>query len=146
MLELPSYFFSVQYNGDCYPGAANTSGLTKGANCQQFAYELLRYFGRKVPDLRSSDLWEDELSTFKVTSLEPLDLLLYNSEPCAWGAHVAVFLNDDEIIHLSKELGLPAIWTHKQFLDHPRYRYFIGAKRVRHQSAGTDTGSKICHT
>ncbi len=131
MIEVPSHFFAVSYNGDCYPGATGVSGLARGANCQHFAYELLRYFGKKIPDFRSSELWEDEQYTFRVASLEPLDLVLYHSEERAWGAHLGVFLGDDQIIHLSKELNHPVIWTHEHFLRTPRYRCYLGAKRVR---------------
>jgi lipoprotein Spr len=139
MIEVPPHFFTVSYNGDCYPGAPGVSGIAEGANCQQFAYELLRYFGKRIPAFRSSDLWEDQEATFGVTSLEPLDLLLYNSTPRAWGAHVAVFLGEAQIIHLAKDLVRPVIWTHEQFLNTPKYRYFIGAKRVRDGSGvGTE--------
>lgn len=131
MIEVPKHFFTVSYNGDRYPGAPGVSGLADGANCQLFAYELLRYFGKRIPDFRSSDLWEDEEATFAVTTLEPLDLLLYHSVPRAWGAHVAVYLGESQILHLAKDLDRPVIWTHEQFLSTPNYRYFIGAKRVR---------------
>jgi hypothetical protein len=96
------------------------------AKCQ-----LLRYFGKRIPDFRSSDLWEDVDFTLEVSSFERLDLLLYNSTPRSWGAHVAVFLGEHRIIHLSRELVRPVIWTHEQFLGTSKYRYFIGAKRIR---------------
>jgi cell wall-associated NlpC family hydrolase len=131
MVEVPPHFFSVQYNGNSYPGAPGLSGFSEGANCQHFAYELLRYFGKKISEFRSSNLWEDEIVTFRVTELEPLDLLLYNREEQSRGAHVAVFLGNSKIIHLSKEQGRAIIWTHEEFLNNSRYRYFIGAKRVR---------------
>ena len=133
IVDIPQYFFSICYDGKCYPGAPDVRGLSKGANCQHFAYELLRHFGKQIPNFRSSDLWEDNFSTFRVTSFEPLDLLLYNSVDCAWGAHVAVLLGEGQIIHLSKELIRPVIWRHEEFLNTPRYRCFIGAKRVRDQ-------------
>jgi cell wall-associated NlpC family hydrolase len=131
MIEVPSHFLTVSYDGNCYPGAPGVSGLAQGANCQQFAYELLRHFGKQIPDFRSSDLWEDVNFTREVTNFEPLDLLLYNATPRAWGAHVAVYLGDGHIIHLSNELVRPVIWTHEQFISTPRYCCFIGAKRVQ---------------
>ena len=134
MIEVPPHFLDVSYNGDCYPGAPGVSGIAHGANCQQFAYELLRHFGKHVPDFRSSDLWEDVGFTLEVSSFEPLDLLLYNSRPQSWGAHVAVYLGEGRIIHLSKELVRPVFWTHEQFLATARYRHFIGAKRVTERS------------
>ena len=130
MLDIPKRFLAVKYNGDRFPGVPCASDLTGGANCQVFAYELLRHFGKTIPDFRSSELWEDESFTHEVTSFEPLDLLLYNKEQQAWGAHIGVFIGDDSIIHLSKRIGLPAIWKHKDFATQQQYKYFIGAKRV----------------
>ena len=131
MIQVPPHFFSVCYNAEQSPGAPGPSDLSEGANCQSFAYALLRHFGKKIPDFRSSELWEDELWTLRVASLEPLDLLLYNAEDRSWGAHVAVMLGEAQIIHLAKEKGRAEIWTHEQFINTPRYRYFIGAKRAR---------------
>ena len=146
MIEVPSHFLAVSYNGDCYPGAAGVCGIAQGANCQQFAYELLRYFGKRIPNFRSSDLWEDVDFTLAVLSFEPLDLLLYNSTPRSWGAHVAVYLGEGRIIHLSKVLVRPVIWTHEQFLGTSRYRYFIGAKRIRTMSGvGTECNGPDVH-
>jgi hypothetical protein len=105
--------------------------LEDGANCQRFAYELLRANGRVISDFRSSDLWDDARDTMRVTALEPLDLMLFNRTPDAWGAHVAVYLGDERAIHLSKQIGVPAIWTLPQFAATRLYRCFIGAKRVR---------------
>ena len=67
MIEIPKKFMEVRYAGERYPGAIGVAGVEEGANCQQFAYELVRYFGIQVPDLRSSDLWADEVYTEKVS-------------------------------------------------------------------------------
>jgi cell wall-associated NlpC family hydrolase len=128
-IEIPDSFWGVRYNGSCYPGAV--SDMTQGANCQLFAYELLRHHGLLVPSFRSSDLWDDTEFTEPVSTLEPLDLLLFNNTAQAWGAHVAVYLGDGKAIHLAKEAGRPAVWTLEQFASHPLYTHFIGAKRVR---------------
>ncbi|MBV9392400.1 MAG: cell wall hydrolase [Verrucomicrobia bacterium] len=130
-MEIPDRFWKVEYNLDHYPGAPETDGLKGGANCQQFAYEILRHFGRHVSDLRSSDLWEDSVDTYHVSALEPLDLLLFHSRENPWGAHVAVYISMGKAIHLSRKLGVPAIWTVQQFLEKPEYRIYIGAKRTR---------------
>lgn len=121
---------SVCYSGACYPGAPGVVGLAEGANCQLFAYELLRHFGRALPPLRSSDLWADALYTRPVTDLEPLDLLLWNSSREPWGAHVGVYLGERRAVHLSRAVGVPAVWPLNEFPKHPRYRVFVGAKRV----------------
>ncbi|MEL6821286.1 MAG: NlpC/P60 family protein [Calditrichota bacterium] len=130
MLSIPQYFLNVTYNAAHYPGAVHTDGLNGGANCQVFAYELLRYYGKTVPDLRSSNLWEDNVYTQSVTELQPLDLLLWNRTEKSWGAHVGVYVGDNSAIHLSKEIGLPVIWSLECFLEEERYAVFIGAKRV----------------
>lgn len=128
-VDIPENFWSVHYNGACFPGAA--PDMARGANCQLFAYQLLRHHGLIVPDFRSSDLWEDAEFTEAVSSPEPLDLLLFNKTARAWGAHVAVYLGDSKAIHLAKEVGCPAVWALEQFASHPLYAHFVGAKRVR---------------
>lgn len=130
MIEVPPSFLSVAYDAECFPGSATAVGLSRGANCQYFAFEFVRYFGKRIPDFRSSELWEDTNTTVRVLVFEPFDLLLYNSEERSWGAHVGVFLGEGSILHLSKELGRPAIWNHDRFLKELRYRYFIGGKRI----------------
>ena len=129
MLEVPPHFMQVRYNTACYPGARE--GLEHGANCQLFAYELLRHFGLTLPNFRSSELWEDTTYTEKVVEFKPLDLLLWNKTQVAWGAHIGVYLGDNQVIHLSKAVGTAALWTLADFQKHERYTYFIGAKRVK---------------
>jgi murein DD-endopeptidase / murein LD-carboxypeptidase len=139
MLAIPEYFLAIPYDSTCYPGASGPKGLESGANCQRFAYELLRYFGYAVPDLRSSDLWEDTNFTKQVSEFEPLDLLLWNKIDQAWGAHVGVYLGEGKAIHISKKIGVPAIWPVEQFTEQEEYKIFIGAKRVLAKSAGVAT-------
>jgi cell wall-associated NlpC family hydrolase len=131
-LTIPERFHHVRYNGARYPGAAGVAGLDGGANCQQFAYELIRHFGFAPPDYRSSEFWEDETHTRTVAGeLAPCDLLLFNRAPAAWGAHVAVYLGSDLAIHLSQRAGVPVIWKVADFGLRREYACFIGAKRVR---------------
>jgi len=134
---VPARFFDVEYNAERYPGAPSVVGadlLHGGANCQLFAYELLRANGLCPPALRSSELWSDEAATEVVHEFEPLDLLLFNRTPDAYGAHVAVYVGDGRAIHLSRSVGRAAIWTIDEFLATPEYRCLIGAKRVRARS------------
>ena len=134
MIEVPQHFFEVWYDHECYPGSAAAKRLSNGpagANCQHFAYELLRWHGKELLNFRSRELWEDVTWTMKVDSYQPLDLMLYNSKNEAFGAHLALVLDDDKFIHLSKELGHAVIWGQQQFLEKPAYRYFLGAKRIR---------------
>ncbi len=121
----------VPYQSAHYPGSPASNGLVGGANCQVFAYELLRHYGREIPDFRSSELWEDAQSTLRVETLEPLDLLLWNSHEQAWGAHVGVYLGENQAIHLAKEEGFPAVWPLAKFTTLERYQVLIGAKRVK---------------
>jgi lipoprotein Spr len=130
MLTVPFRLLSLRYNGTCYPGAPGAVDLAGGANCQLFAYELLRHFGRTLPPLRSSELWADARYTQQVTDLEPLDLLLWNSTYKSWGAHVGVYLGEGQAIHLSRAVGVPAVWPLSKFPKQPRYRVFIRAKRT----------------
>jgi lipoprotein Spr len=123
-LEIPPRFFRVRYDGRRYPGSA-------GANCQRFAYEMLRHFGCEIPDFRSSELWADTCCTRRVKRMRPLDLLLFNRTRRAWGAHVAVYLGRGRAIHLCKAIGRPAVWSFDEFAACDRYRVFVGAKRVR---------------
>ncbi|HUY27819.1 MAG TPA: hypothetical protein VMV27_10410 [Candidatus Binataceae bacterium] len=129
-IGVPRRFLRVQYNGARHPGAPKLRGLAHGANCQHFAYELLRHDGLAVPDLRSSDLWRDKRFTRRVVRLRPLDLLLFNRTRRAWGAHVAVYLGQRRAIHLSNQVGTPAIWTLEEFAEHERYQVYLGAKRI----------------
>lgn len=129
-LTIPLSFFDTHYDESKYPGSSLTMTLRAGANCQYFAYEVLRHFGIRMPDFRSSDLWEDRVYTRKVKALKPLDILLFHSRPDPYGAHVGIYLGNDRVIHLSKEVGSPTVWDFQQFKDRERYRFFIGAKRA----------------
>ncbi|MFF8805365.1 NlpC/P60 family protein [Streptomyces omiyaensis] len=131
--RLPADFLTVRYDGSRFPGAASVAarpGLAPGANCQLYAYEVLRHFGLYVPPLRSSELWEDTEATVRVPVARPLDLLLFNSADRAYGAHVAVCAGGGELLHLCAEAGLPAVWRAEEFAARERYRVLLGAKRV----------------
>lgn len=130
-LSIPISFFDVYYDESKYPGSPHLKGIRQGANCQYFAYELLRHFGLIVPHLRSSDLWEDKISTKRVKRLQPLDLLLFGKSNQSYGAHIGVYIGNNKIVHLSKEVGYPTVWDLKDFRKRAKYKVFIGAKRVR---------------
>ena len=137
MIELPDSFWEVRYVGARYPGSPAVlarPGLADGANCQLFAYEVLRHFGYDPPDLRSSELWHDARSTQCVPVPRPLDLVLVNVTRDPWGAHVGVWAGqhggEDKVLHLCAEAGRPALWTLAMFAARPSYRELIGYKRV----------------
>lgn len=104
--------------------------LEEGANCQLFAYEVLRHFGLAAPALRSSELWADTQTTARVLVAQPLDLVLFNATEDAYGAHVGVWVNEGRVLHLCAEIGRPAVWETTEFAARERYRVLIGNKRV----------------
>jgi hypothetical protein len=129
-IEVPPEFRSIPYDGDRHPGAVEFD-FSQGANCQLWAYALLKHFGLDVPPFRSSELWEDAEFSEAVQRWEPLDLLLFNETESAWGAHVVVYLGDDVVAHLSRQRGLPAVCTIEELLRTPNCRVLVGAKRIK---------------
>jgi lipoprotein Spr len=129
--DIPERFWRVTYDPAHDPNSPVLLPIASGANCQNFAYELLKRFGRHVPLFRSSNLWEDSEHTMVVSGPEPLDLLLFNRTNDPWGAHVALHVGDGQAIHLAKKLGSPAVWSIEKFGEQAEYRVFIGAKRAR---------------
>ena len=125
--QIPPHFLEVRYNSDRPPLAG--AGFANGANCQHFAYELLRHFGRTVPDLWSSDLWDSPESIRVTAPFEPLDLLLFNRTSEPYGAHLAVCVGDGQALHLSRKVGHPVVWEIEAFLALPEYAVLIGGKR-----------------
>ncbi|MFJ9412865.1 cell wall hydrolase [Streptomyces sp. NPDC101227] len=145
LARLPEVFRNVSYSVARHPGAGApecpspggdpAAGLAGGANCQRYAYAVLRHFGLVVPPLRSAELWADELATVRVERPRPLDLVLFDGgpvegRPVGYGAHVGVHLAPDQVLHLCKEVGRPAVWTYGDFAARPRYARFLGAKRA----------------
>jgi hypothetical protein len=129
-IEVPSEFRCIPYDSDRHPGS-EVFDVNKGANCQLWAYALLKHFGIEVPPFRSSELWEDTECSHAVQGLEPLDLLLFNATESSWGAHVAVYLGDDLVAHLSRHIGRPEVCALEQMLRNPKYRVLVGAKRIK---------------
>lgn len=127
--DLPAWFWDVPYDGARYPGAVPRGELALGANCQLFAYEVLAQFGFAIPDLRSAELWRDTDATRVVLEPQPLDLVLFHDREQAWGAHVGLVCSDTEVVHLSQDVGRPAVWTFAQFAATPRFANLIGFKR-----------------
>lgn len=139
---IPSEFFNIKYSGARIPGVDNQSDLSLGANCQVFSYALLAINGVTVPNFRSSDLWEDQqfsITTHKGSvnqlisfdSLQALDIMLYNSSDKAFGAHMAVYIGNGKIVHLSLANQYAEIIDHNTMVTRDKYRYFVGAKRIK---------------
>ncbi|MEN0061236.1 MAG: hypothetical protein AAGA48_03745 [Myxococcota bacterium] len=130
---LPEPLRAMRYRGSVHPGALSRPQAPEewpaAANCQVFAYRLVDWHGRRVPWLRSSELWEDREDTVLVTQMQALDLVLLHRTPEAWGAHVAVAIDDTHVVHLARRPGHPEVRTLASLLEDPRYRYLIGIKR-----------------
>lgn len=130
IFQIPKAFVDVQYNAKRIPSVENASDLSLGANCQLYAYELLRHYGKNIPPFRSSNLWEDTEYTQKVDTPKFLDLMLYNKTPDAYGAHIGLYVGNNQILHLSFDIGHPVIQQHNELISQEKYACFIGAKRV----------------
>lgn len=129
-IAFPQELMAVKYNGKIIPNGKTHDMLKTGANCQVFAYHILRLNGFKVPDYRSSELWSDtEFSTVIQDNFQPLDILFFNKTENAYGAHIAVYLGNNQAIHLAKSIGKPVIWTIEEFLKLEKYQVLIGGKR-----------------
>ena len=128
LATLPPRFRAVDYEGAQIPDGSHD--LSRGANCQCYAYAVLAQFGIKLPPWRSSELWADATLTEPVTMFEPLDLLLFNPTDEPYGAHVAIYTGAGQALHLCKAVGQPTLWSLAQFAAQPRYRVLIGGKRA----------------
>ena len=128
-IAIPAHLRQVKYNPDCFPGAPGVRGVEGGANCQHYAYTVLRHHGFELPDLRSSELWLDRDHTAVVDRMERFDLVLVHRTPDSWGAHVGLCVGDGLVLHLSKGIGVPAIEALADMLTRDGYRHLIGFKR-----------------
>ncbi|MYV98860.1 cell wall hydrolase [Streptomyces sp. SID3343] len=140
---LPACFRDVRYVYARHPQAVAAGELSAGANCQLYAYAYLAHHGLYVPPLRSSELWADDDATVTVSVARtaPLDLLLFDGGPRpgrdeGYAAHVAIHLGPDRVLHLCREVGVPAIWAYADFAARPRYARLLGVKRCRPRSGG----------
>jgi hypothetical protein len=127
---IPDRFRHVVYNGDHFPGSPGAIGVEGGANCQQYAYSVLRHYGFELPDLRSSELWADTRHSVVTHSMQPFDLALLHHKADSWGAHVGLCVGNNLALHLSKRFGTPAVETLQEMQQRDEYRHLIGFKRV----------------
>lgn len=129
-IEIPREFWDVRYSAQHFPGAPGICGVEGGANCQQYAYSILRHFGFEILDLRSSDLWEDAVHTAVTNKMKPFDLVLVHRNQESFGAHVGLCVGQDLVLHLSKNIDSPAIETLAGMQRRAEYNYLIGFKTV----------------
>lgn len=129
-ITIPSWLLKVKYNGRIIPNGKPHDIAIVGANCQVFAIHLLREYNVFVPEFRSSELWEDtEYSEKIMDDFQPLDLLFFHKKKNAYGAHIAIFIGDNQVVHSAKKNGFPVIWNLDTFFEHPEYQFLLGAKR-----------------
>jgi hypothetical protein len=127
---LPPSFAGVPYVAGRCPGAPNVTSIEGGANCQLYSYAVLAHFDVDVPPLRSSALWSDPRLVMSGDREQPLDLVFYNATWDSFGAHIAVLVGEDALLHLCKEVGHPVVWTEADFAARDRYRVRLGARRA----------------
>ncbi len=131
-ITIPLWFFDIKYNNKITPDEKKYNLIETGSNCQVFAYELLRYNKLFVPNYRSSELWSDiEYSRIIFTNFKPLDILFFNKTDKPFGAHLGVYIGNDNIVHNSKKIGKPIVWKIGEFLMKSEYKVFIGGKRFQ---------------
>ena len=126
----PAWATEAVYDIGRHPQAEGAGSPAAGGNCQVYAYAVLGLFGRRVPPHRSSELWADrDFIHVSKQEAEGLDLVLFNRTADSWGAHVAVVVGGG-LLHLSQEVGTPAIWVWEDFAARERYRKVVGLVRV----------------
>jgi hypothetical protein len=129
-IEIPDWLMEIKYNGQIIPNGITYDIATTGANCQVFAYYLLRSNQLIVPEYRSSELWADmKFSKVITDNFELFDILFFHRVDEAYGAHIAIYLGNNQAIHLSKKIGKPVIWNINTFLEDPKYKFLLGGKR-----------------
>lgn len=127
---IPRWLVNIKYNARIIPNGKKHDIEKTGANCQVFAYYLLRHHCLNVPDFRSSELWEDtQYSTEVSGDYQPLDLLFFHKENKSYGAHIAVYIGNNKVLHLSKKEGFPVVWDMDSFKEYPEYQFLLGGKR-----------------
>jgi len=138
-LAIPERFHNVRYNAGHFPGAPDIHEVEGGANCQQYAYSILRHYGFEIQDFLSSELWDDREYTRISEQLQPFDLVLLHHEPQSFGAHVGLCVGEGLILHLSRKIDAPAIETLEEMQARAEYRFLIGFKTVlmRNEKKGT---------
>lgn len=128
-IKVPNWMMDISYNGKIIPNGTVHDMQLSGANCQVFSYYLLRLNGKVIPELRSSELWANQEFSKEVTIYEPLDIVFFSKNEKAWGAHVGVFINPTQVLHLARKQVKPVVWDLAHFHEYEEYKVLIGVKR-----------------
>ena len=126
---IPDWYMSIKYTPSVIPDGRLYDIFNEWANCQVFSYELLRLNGKNVPNLRSSELWEDQIFSYRVNNYKPLDILFFNYDDNSYWAHLWVYIWNNKVIHLSKQNWFPVIWSIDEFKCLKQYSVILWAKR-----------------
>lgn len=133
MIDIPDIFRYIPYNALVNPDnpPKDFLDLTGGSNCLIFTYAILKYFHYKPPIFWSIEFWNDTEYTKRVEDYKEFDILLYgNNDVDHYWSHLALYLGDNKIIHLSKEVGFPEILDYQELVNRWSYKYILGAKRL----------------
>ncbi|MGG7570316.1 cell wall hydrolase [Streptomyces sirii] len=149
--QLPAELRKVTYSGARHPGAGTPecpssapdgptaavgpaapgdfTALSDGANCQRYAYAVLGHFGLPMPPLRSAELWADDPAPPTSPPYRPRPPTA-PPRPSTTYQHVGVHLGPDQVLHLCREVGRPAVWRYADFAARARYARLLGFKRA----------------
>lgn len=128
-INIPHWCFDITYNPKVFPNWEKHDLVKNWANCQVYAYELLRFNGKIVPDLRSSELWEDTEYSKIVSDYDPLDILFFNNTDTSWWAHLWVYIWNNKVLHNSKKIWKPEMWDLDDFKKNEEYKVLLWWKR-----------------
>ncbi len=63
--------------------------------------------------------------------LQPLDLVLWNNTPESYGAHVGIYVGDNQVLHLSRANSFPKVESLQAIATLPEYKVLLGGKRLK---------------
>ena len=132
MIELPDTYWEVRYVGARYPGSTAVHarpGLADGANCQLFAYEVLRHFGLAPARTALERAVVGHATTPTRDGAAPLDLVLVNTTPTRGAPTSASGPATTRCSTCAPRSGRPALWNMAMFAARPSYRVLVGFKR-----------------
>lgn len=131
-IKFPERYMDIVYNPSIVPDKKEKNIINTGANCQVYAYELLRFNNKNIPDYRSRELWEDTIYSNIVSwEYQPLDILFFNKELNPYGAHLGIYIWDNKVLHNSKDIWKSSIFELNNFKEIGKYKICIWAKRFK---------------
>jgi hypothetical protein len=128
-IKIPKWILEIIYNPKIFPNWEVHDYVKDGANCQVFAYEILKFNWKKVPDLRSSEMWADNKISFEVHDFEKLDLIFFNNSTESYWAHVWLYIWNNKVIHNTNKTWWVEIWDLEEFRKYEDYQFILWWKR-----------------